>query len=182
MGVGFKKLDKYIENKWDIEHDINDADLVVGIGRSLYDGMACGRTVVSYDKRPYRDAGHEGDGYLTKDTIHLSMHRNCTGTSAFSEAEFIAELRKYNPDDGNDMRQIALAELNVEKAVQEYLRYFDERLEGDNITQRLREMKKELISECNKKVSDYENSKSWKITAPLRSMMKMAKDLFQDTR
>ncbi|MDR1231520.1 MAG: hypothetical protein LBK61_08985 [Spirochaetaceae bacterium] len=182
IGVGFKKLDKYVENKWDIENDINDADLVVGIGRSLYDGMACGRTVISYDKRSYRDKGHEGDGYLTKDTILKSMYRNCTGTSAFNEAEFIAELRKYNPADGNDMRRIALETLNVEKTVQEYLHYFDEQRENSNAAPGLREMKGELMTEYHKELerntSYYENSKSWKITAPLRNMMKIARDLF----
>jgi glycosyltransferase involved in cell wall biosynthesis len=179
IGVGFKKLDKLVDNKWDIENDINDADLVVGIGRSLYDGMACGRAVISYDKRSYRDKGHEGDGYLTKDNIHKSMYRNCTGTSAFTEEQFIAELRKYNPDDGHDMRAIALEALNVEKTVQEYLRYFNECSKPVVKTQNLREMKTKLVAEYNKGLQKaagfYENSKSWKITAPLRKMMKIIK-------
>jgi hypothetical protein len=44
---------------------------------------------------------------LTKDNIHKSIQRNCTGTRAFTEDEFIAELRKYRPENGNDMRKIA---------------------------------------------------------------------------
>jgi glycosyltransferase involved in cell wall biosynthesis len=179
IGVGFKKLQKIIDNKWDIENDINDADLVVGIGRSLYDGMACGRAVISYDKRSYRDKGHEGDGYLTKDNIHKSMYRNCTGTSAFTEEQFIAELRKYNPDDGNDMRTIALEELNVEKTVQEYLRYFNECSKPVVKIQNLREMKTKLAAEYSRGLQEvavfYEHSKSWKMTAPLRKMMKIIK-------
>jgi glycosyltransferase involved in cell wall biosynthesis len=181
IGVSFKKIDKYIEKKWDIENDINDADLVVGIGRSLYDGMACGRTVISYDKRSYRDEGHEGDGYLTKDNIHQSMYRNCTGIKAFTEEEFIGELMKYNPDDGKDMRKIALEELNVEKTVQEYLNYYNKYLETDNTMQSLREMKKKFVIECNevchKTIDYYKNSKSWKITAPLRKTMSLLRSL-----
>jgi glycosyltransferase involved in cell wall biosynthesis len=183
IGVGFRKLDKQVENKWDVEYDINDADLVVGIGRSLYDGMACGRTVISYDKRSYRDKGHEGDGYLTIDNIHKSMQRNCTGTRAFTEDEFIAELRKYRPEDGNEMRKIALAELNVEKNVQEYLNYFNEGSAGNNITiENLWQIRKKLITGYNKElereVGYYKNSNSWKVTAPLRNIMKIARKIF----
>jgi hypothetical protein len=182
IGVSFKRIDKYKEKKWDIENDINDADLVVGIGRSLYDGMACGRTIISYDKRSYRDKGYEGDGYLTKDTIHQSMYRNCKGTRAFTEEEFIGELRKYNPEDGKDMRKIALEELNVEKTVQEYLNYANKYLEMDNTTHSLREMKKKFVIECNevlhKTVDYYENSKSWKITAPLRKTMSLLRSVY----
>jgi glycosyltransferase involved in cell wall biosynthesis len=183
IGVGFRKLDKQVENKWDIEYDINDADLVVGIGRSLYDGMACGRTVISYDKRYYRDKGHEGDGYLTIDNIHRSMQRNCTGTRAFTEDEFIAELRKYRPEDGNEMRKIALAELNVEKNVQEYLNYFNEGNADNNITiENLWQIRKKLIvgynKELEREVGYYKNSNSWKVTAPLRNIMRIARKIF----
>jgi glycosyltransferase involved in cell wall biosynthesis len=183
IGVGFRKLDKQVENKWDIEYDINDADLVIGIGRSLYDGMACGRAVISYDKRSYRDKGHEGDGYLTKDNIHKSMQRNCTGTRAFTESEFIAELKKYRPEDGNDMRKIALDELNVEKTVQEYLNYFNGCNTEFNISNKdLRQIKKKLIiayyKDLERSIESYENSKSWKITAPLRNIMKIARKFF----
>jgi glycosyltransferase involved in cell wall biosynthesis len=181
IGVGFKKLDKHIENKWDIEDDINDADLIVGIGRSLYDGMACGRTVISYDKRSYRDRGHEGDGYLTKNNICQSMYRNCTGTSAFNEDEFIAELRKYKPEDGDDMRKIALEELNVEKTVQEYLNYFNEGADSNITIKDLQEIKKKLIigynNELEREVDYYKNSRSWKVTAPLRNIMKIEKKI-----
>ena len=180
--VGFKKLDKYVDNKWDIENDINEADLIVGIGRSLYDGMACGRTVISYDKRSYRDKGHEGDGYLTKENIFLSMQRNCTGTRAFNTDEFITELRKYKPEDGNDMRNIALDKLNIEKIVQEYLNYFNESPECKNTSNNLRPMKKKLIYEYNneleREIEYYKNSKSWKVTAPLRKIMKIPKKYF----
>jgi hypothetical protein len=175
IGVKFTKFDKIVDNKWNIEDEINEADLVVGIGRSLYDGMACGRTVISYDKRSYRDPGHEGDGYLTKDTVRQSMYRNCAGTKAFTEEEFIHELQRYNPSDGNNMREIALAELNIEKAVPEYLAYWNENKDSKPLTPAILEYKKkfskELECEINKKTNYYESSRSWRLTAPLRKAM-----------
>jgi hypothetical protein len=181
IGVKFAKTDKNIDNKWDIEDDINEADLVVGIGRSLYDGMACGRAVISYDKRSYRDPGHEGDGYLTKDNIHQSMYRNCTGTHAFTEEEFINELKKYNPSDGNDMRNIALAELNVEKTVPEYISYWNENKDTIISSSTLLNSQKKIayIREIERQIEDkinyYEKSRSWRYTAPFRKAMKFLK-------
>jgi hypothetical protein len=118
------------------------------------------------------------------------MQRNCTGTRAFTEDEFIAELKKYRPEDGNDMRKIALDELNVEKTVQEYLNYFNGVFDGGkgdntdfNISFKdLRQIKKKLIIAYNKdlerSIEYYKNSKSWKITAPLRSIMQIARKIF----
>jgi hypothetical protein len=177
IGVRFAKAEKDIENKWSIENDINEADLVVGIGRSLYDGMACGRAVISYDKRSYRDPGHEGDGYLTKDNIHQSMYRNCTGTRAFTEKEFINELEKYNPSDGNDMRNIALAELNVERTVPEYIKYWSEN--KDVIIPSSFDLRKKISKKYTKEIEAiinyYEKSRSWRYAAPFRKIMKFLK-------
>ena len=43
----------YGKEVFNIEDKINEADLVVGIGRSLLDAMSCGRPVVSFDDRIY---------------------------------------------------------------------------------------------------------------------------------
>ncbi|GHU16313.1 hypothetical protein FACS1894163_05450 [Spirochaetia bacterium] len=180
IGVKFAKAEKNIENKWSIEDDINEADLVVGIGRSLYDGMACGRAVVSYDKRSYRDPGHEGDGYLTKANIHQSMYRNCTGTHAFTEKEFINELEKYNPSDGNDMRDIALAELNVEKTVPEYIKYWNENKDTIISPSSLFNIRRKIGMEYTREIeaikNDYEKSHSWRYTAPFRKAVNFFKE------
>jgi glycosyltransferase involved in cell wall biosynthesis len=179
IGVKFAKADKNIENKWDIEDDINEADLVIGIGRSLYDGMACGRAVISYDKRSYRDPCHEGDGYLTKDTICQSMYRNCCGNRAFTEKEFINELEKYNPSDGNDMRNIALEELNVEKTVPEYIKYWSENKDTIGCSLPIFNLRRKFGKECTREIEReieyYEKSRSWRYTAPLRKVMKLLK-------
>ena len=123
MGVRFISGNKNTDNIWKIEDRINEADLVVGIGRSLYDAMACGRCVLSYDRRWYM--GDEiGDGYLTAENIGKAIFWNCSGRGhrkTFDKDGFIKELQKYDPADGQWAREYALENLNVERAAQRYI-------------------------------------------------------------
>lgn len=124
-GVEFRALNKFTDNVWDVEKYINDADLVVGIGRSAYDAMACGRCVISFDNRNNLAKGI-GDGYLSTDNISRSIRHNCIGRGSgreFGEDDFIKELQKYNPADGAFLRQFALQHFNIEHSVDEYLSF-----------------------------------------------------------
>lgn len=125
LNVGFRKVNKSKENKWDLEQVINDVDLVVGIGRSLYDAMACGRVVISYDKRRY--SRRCGDGYLNKDNVLQSLEYNCCGMTTektFTKESFLRELKKYDAADGDHMRDFALKELNIRISVEKYLHLY----------------------------------------------------------
>jgi len=118
----FMTADKRLHNVWEIEDLINQADMVVGIGRSLYDAMACGRTVVSFDQRSYSTA--LGDGYLHSGNVVKALEHNCSGRGAGRKMDAPAlaeEFKHYNPADGQFLREFALQELNIEKAVQQYL-------------------------------------------------------------
>lgn len=123
IGAELICCNKYKENVWNIEESIQEADIVVGIGRSLYDAMASGRPVVSYDYRSYMGKAY-GDGYLTEENIMESLHNNCSGRRykrQFSVNEFVRELQKYRPEDGTWAREFALQHLNVENAAKQYL-------------------------------------------------------------
>jgi len=123
IGVQFIKADKFIENDWNVENLINSADLVVGIGRSAYDAMACGRTVLSYDKRPYSEAW--GDGYLNSSNILKSIEFNCSGRGLkrkFDKELFIKELLKYDKKDGLFFLNFSNKELNIKVQVDKYLK------------------------------------------------------------
>lgn len=118
----YLSADKTKNNIWEIEELINQADLVVGIGRSLYDAMACGRTVVSFDKRTYSSA--LGDGYLNAGNVREALEHNCSGRGIGRKLDAITlaeEFKKYNPADGQFLREFALQELNIEKSVHKYL-------------------------------------------------------------
>ena len=122
-GIRFLQSNKFTDNVWSIEELINESDLVVGLGRSAYDAMACGRCVLVYDYREYMGE-FLGDGMLTPESIQKSMLCNCSGRSnrlKYNEETFIKELQKYSPELGAWGREFALEHLNIEKAVAAYL-------------------------------------------------------------
>ncbi len=142
-GIRFLQSNKFTDNVWAIEDLINESDLVIGLGRSAYDAMACGRCVLVYDFRDYMGE-FLGDGMLTPDSIGRSMLCNCSGRASrrkFDEQTFIAELHKYSPELGAWGRQFALEHLNIEKAVAAYLDIY----RGIDFEQKLIAMKTQKI-------------------------------------
>lgn len=126
IGADLKTLNKFENPVWNVEQIINKADLVVGIGRSAYEAMACGRPVIIFDHRAYfRPCG---DGYV-KDKLERSLLKNCSGrycNRAFSVPDVISEIKKFKWEDGNYFRNFALRKLNIRNTVEEYLDYFQQ--------------------------------------------------------
>ena len=123
LGWAFKPVPKEVGSRvWHIEDLINDADLVVGIGRSLYDAMACGRACVSWDNRPLNP--YTGCGYVTAERWHDYARTNFTGRG-YPKIDtvdgLVEELRKYRPADGATMRGFAERELDMHRNVLKYL-------------------------------------------------------------
>ena len=57
------------------------------MGRSAFEGLACGRPVIVYDARSYNaDGGY--DGVITQDNIANLLYNNCSGR---------AKSRPFNP-------------------------------------------------------------------------------------
>ena len=107
---------------WHVEDLINDADIVVGIGRSLYDGMACGRACISWDNRKLNP--YTGCGYITAENWYICARANFTGRGLppiNTVRALVAELLKYKPEDGATMRKIAEQELNARTNAKRYL-------------------------------------------------------------
>jgi len=128
IGVKFLKCNKYTDNVWNIEDVINEADLVIGLGRSAYDAMACGRCVLVYDFREQYMGEYLGDGMLTAQNIAQAMTHNCSGRASrlkYDETSFIAEMQKYSPQLAAWSREYAVEHLNIRKAAIDYLYYFD---------------------------------------------------------
>ncbi|MFT3748447.1 MAG: UDP-glycosyltransferase [Agriterribacter sp.] len=124
VGATLLMQDKYNDPVWEVELRINEADLVVGVGRSAYEAMACGRPVIIFDHRQYYPSC--GDGYV-KDMLNKSIINNCSGrfsNKSYSAGDLETELKKYNAADGNYFRKFAEANLNIEMAVNKYLDYF----------------------------------------------------------
>lgn len=122
LGLEFITFNKHKNPTFHIEKEINEADMVVGIGRSIYDAMACGRPCIIFDSRDYN--GNKGDGYLHPYLFNDFVKANCSGRylgKHFSEDTLIDEFRKYNPSDGEELRKLAEVHLNVERTAADLL-------------------------------------------------------------
>lgn len=124
LNVNFLSLNKYKNAVWHVENEINKADLIIGLGRSAYEAMACGRAVIVFDNRHYFQA--YSDGYLTPDLVTLCIENNCSGRYSKKEIQLndlILELKKYNKTDGYNLRNYALENLNIILQVDKYLEF-----------------------------------------------------------
>lgn len=114
---------------FNVEDKINEADIVVGVGRSLLDAMACGRPVVSFDDRNYYSTRMLGHGYITQDKFKFQQIDNFTASSigtSLSKEDLEREIfEKYNPKDGEVNRQFIIENLSIEKAVDRYLELYN---------------------------------------------------------
>ena len=168
-GIRFLQSNKFTDNVWSIEELINESDLVIGLGRSAYDAMACGRCVLVYDFRDYMGE-FLGDGMLTPDSIEHSMLCNCSGRASrrkFDEQTFIAELHKYSPELGAWGRQFALEHLNIEKAVAAYLDIY----RGIDFEQKLIALKRQKL--------DMQKASEQELQAVNDSNTKLQEQLFE---
>ncbi len=126
LNLNFKKFDKYLSPSFNIEKDINESDIVIGLGRSLYEAMSCGRPVISYDYRKQYMESY-GDGYL-KDILGFSLLNNCSGRytkNTYNKEKLKVEILKYNYSDGIFLRNIIVENFDVRKKVDEYISYYE---------------------------------------------------------
>jgi glycosyltransferase involved in cell wall biosynthesis len=124
LGLKFYKMNKFEDSVWEMEEIINRVDLVIGLGRSAYEAMACGRPVIIFDNRPYFES--VGDGYA-RELLGLSLQNNCSGRyskKTFEKESLIREFKKYNYEDSTYFRNFALKEINIEYQVNKYLHYY----------------------------------------------------------
>jgi hypothetical protein len=122
-GLKFISLNKFTNPVFNVEHYINEADLVVSLGRGAYEAMACGRNVMVLDKRPYINKPHLGDGMVNETNVRAFMSHNCSGRHSniiFDKHMIMKELSKYNHNNGDWAREFALQELNISKQVDKY--------------------------------------------------------------
>ncbi len=124
LGLEFTKFNKNENPVWNVENMINDVDLVLGLGRSAYEAMACGRAVVIFDERDYFKS--YSDGYMTPTLVEKCVENNCSGRYSkleFSTEDLVGEFKKYRKKDGEDLRKLALKSFNMDLQVEKYLHF-----------------------------------------------------------
>ena len=127
LNIQLLKLNKFKNPIWKVEEEINKADLIVGLGRSAYEAMACGRAVLIYDNRPYSKS--YADGYVTSEILPYIIKNNCSGRFYKKELDTVSlvkEFKKYNKESGYFLRQFSLENLNIKIQVEKYLQINEE--------------------------------------------------------
>jgi glycosyltransferase involved in cell wall biosynthesis len=114
---------KFKDNVFRIEDDMNEADIVVTLGRGAYEAMACARNVYVYDKRRYQDG--LADGMATADNIDEMLRFNCSGRRfcRVLTPQVMADelLYGYRAERGQFLRAYAVQHLNICAQVDSYL-------------------------------------------------------------
>lgn len=126
QGLELLHYNKHKNPTFNIEQEINKADLVVGIGRSAYDAMACGRPCIIFDSRDYN--GNRGDGYLHPALFDQYVQTNCSGryrNLTFTEEDLLREFERYRSEDGLELRRIAEEKLDMRQTATELLKMDD---------------------------------------------------------
>lgn len=124
LGLNLVTLNKFKNPIFNVETEINNADLVISLGRGVYESMACGRNVLILDKRPYIPKPPLGDGLITDKNIDDFILNNCSGrftNTVFSEQNIIDEIMKYDYRLGEFTREYALKNLNIITQMDKYL-------------------------------------------------------------
>jgi hypothetical protein len=110
--------------RWDMEDQINDADIVVSCGRGAVEGMACGRAVLSFDYRPYNGQAM-CDGWIHPDTLSViqSVNYSTRGFNAPVDGPepLLDAMGAYEEIMGDTNRLMAVDHHDVRIIAQEYL-------------------------------------------------------------
>ena len=107
---------------FEVEDKIRRADIVVGLGRCVYESLACGRNALVFDDREYQ--GNLGDGMVTPSNIDDLTKCNFSGrflNKSFDIGDLTKELKKYNPEYGEFFQNWILDNFNVIDTIDQYL-------------------------------------------------------------
>jgi len=129
LGIEFIYNHKKDNPVFDIEKKINEVDLVITIGRGVYEAMSCGRVVFCLDKREYVGGDSIGDGIVTDTNINYIIQNNCSGrytNKVFTDTDIIEELSKYDYRLGEFGREYVTTNLTIEQSVDKYLNLYEQ--------------------------------------------------------
>ena len=117
--------------KWNIQDYMNQADIVITLGRGACEGMACGRAVIVFDQRAYMKEPYM-DGMITKENVMEIAKHNFSGRRyakpvGLQDVKLLCdEIAKYDESMGDNNRAIALERFNVKGQVEQYLKIFED--------------------------------------------------------
>jgi len=122
------------KTKVDIIDDIQHADAVVGVGRTVLEAMSCNKKVIVADKRSYADYGM--DGFLNQENVQKSSFSNYSGR-AFKKPIGFLSIRKEIKEAINDHtsweREWIVNHHNIQQASEDYIHLAEQLIEKKTI-------------------------------------------------
>ena len=153
LNINFTAFNKFDKAVWEIENEINKADLVVSLGRGAMESMACGRSVLVFDSRKY--TGNYSDGLLLQNNFKDLLEHNFSGRKFKYKGtkEFIKnQLLKYNSEQGAINRQLAVKNFSAKNIAKQLLNLQNEVKKETLLTdQQYKSLDKKFV--CSKKNS-----------------------------
>lgn len=131
LNLNFSSINKNSNPVWNVEQLINEADLVIGLGRSVYEAMACGRPVLIYDYREYSESF--ADGYVTN-ILASSLVNNCSGRFykiKLTDEMIRNEILKFDHRDGDILRKFVIDNMDIKITVNKYIDLYKHLLVSD---------------------------------------------------
>src|SRR3990167_1796407 len=110
-------------SQWEMERWMNESDLVISMGRGVYEAMPCGRNVIvsGYGRMV---------GSVNNKTYPEYLKFNCAGRNIhplLTKENLKAEFQKYSQEQGDKNRKLALKYNNIENTVQNFLDLYNYR-------------------------------------------------------
>lgn len=129
LGVDIKFIGLKDKPVWEVEEYINEADLVISLGRGALEAMACGRAVLIYD---YLGS----DGLLNENNYQEIRKNNFSGRRyrfVYNSIDLINELNKYSSSDSEKNRAIILKSHNSSINVDALIEIYRKAVEAEKI-------------------------------------------------
>lgn len=172
---------------------INEADVVVSLGRGVVEAMLCGRVPLVFDLQG-------GDGLVTPQNLAELQTCNFSGRrhgKDYTVEELVSELRGYRQEYGGQLREMAVAQYGAEQhmprlleiygsmrsnlpqpllpePIPQALEFFSAIARDDRQLEKRRQITDHyLLAEIRR----IKSSVSWRITAPLRVLGNLFKNL-----
>ncbi len=127
LGIQLTCIGRYFKpvSNFDLPDYINQADLVFTLGRGAMEAMMCGRIPFILDYKG-------GDGVVTtenfKDLEYFHFNGNLYHRQ-FTAEQIVTELKKYKPENGLKLRQLAVKKYGVAKNVQKLVKIYQKTIQ-----------------------------------------------------
>ena len=111
---------KHIAGSENVDDQIKNYDIIIGYGRSAYEGMASGKPVLIHG--PFGT-----DGWIKSKNFEEFLYRNCSGWTgeAFPNLQELTELlQEYDAADGQINRRLAEKYLDAEDMINKFEELF----------------------------------------------------------